>query len=162
MRLLPDVFISDVVQPGLPTCPSQHPHFGRIDFKFLSSFFFYCPTFRTVCHWWSDDCFEDFVFQFLGHNSIIVFVLLCFQIFIHFLTSHIRPGIHSTKSSANIIAQVGYSLCSVRTPIILTRYSMLPRDGATACMGAKSNPPPQSPSVHQFMACIFIYSTKWP
>ena len=27
MGLLPDVFISDVVQPGLPSCPSQHPHF---------------------------------------------------------------------------------------------------------------------------------------
>ena len=28
--LLPDVFISDVVQTGLPSCPcpSQHPHFG--------------------------------------------------------------------------------------------------------------------------------------
>ena len=28
VRLFPDVFISDVVQPGLPSCPSQHPHFG--------------------------------------------------------------------------------------------------------------------------------------
>ena len=27
VRLLPDVFISNVVQPGLPSCPSQHPHF---------------------------------------------------------------------------------------------------------------------------------------
>ena len=26
--LLPDVLISDVVQPGPPSCPSQHPHFG--------------------------------------------------------------------------------------------------------------------------------------
>ena len=28
VRLIPDVFISDVVPPGLPSCPSQHPHFG--------------------------------------------------------------------------------------------------------------------------------------
>ena len=28
VRLLPDVFNSDVIQPGLPSCPSQHPHFG--------------------------------------------------------------------------------------------------------------------------------------
>ena len=27
VRLLP-VIISDVVQPGIPSCPSQHPHFG--------------------------------------------------------------------------------------------------------------------------------------
>ena len=28
VRLLPGVFVSDVVQPGLPYCPSQHPHFS--------------------------------------------------------------------------------------------------------------------------------------
>ena len=28
MRLLPDVFISDVIHHGLPSCPSQIPHFG--------------------------------------------------------------------------------------------------------------------------------------
>ena len=30
VRLLTDVFISDVIQPGLPPCPSQHPLFGWI------------------------------------------------------------------------------------------------------------------------------------
>ena len=33
VRLLHDVFISDLVQPGLPACPSQHP-------RLRSSFFF--------------------------------------------------------------------------------------------------------------------------
>ena len=37
-RLLPDVMISDVVQPGLPSCPFQHPHFGCVVFA-VSSFF---------------------------------------------------------------------------------------------------------------------------
>ena len=68
MRLLPGIFISDVVQPGLPSCPSQHPHFGSIQFALI--FLFYGPTFITMCHCWSGDCFEDFVFQFHGHLPI--------------------------------------------------------------------------------------------
>ena len=68
MCLLPDVFISDVVQPVLPCCPSQHPLFGLIYFVLI--FLVYGPTFRTVRHRWSDDCFEDFVFQFHGHLPI--------------------------------------------------------------------------------------------
>ena len=39
------------------------------EFSLLSSFF-YGPTFRTVCHSWSHDCFEDFVFRFHGHLPI--------------------------------------------------------------------------------------------
>ena len=31
---------------------------------------FYGPTFITVCHCWSGDCFEDVVFQFHGHLPI--------------------------------------------------------------------------------------------
>ena len=30
-----------------------------------------------------------------------------------------------------------------------------------ACIGAKSNPPHNHRQLHQFIACIFIYSTKW-
>ena len=48
--------------------------------------------------------------------------------------------------------------------IKITRCSWLnPRDGATACMGAKSNPPPQPPSAASIHCMhIHIYSTKWP
>ena len=38
---------SVVVQPGLPSCPSQHPHFGWILFPLI---FVYGSTFTTVRH----------------------------------------------------------------------------------------------------------------
>ena len=41
-----------------------------VEFSLLSSFFFCGLTFRTVCHCWCDDCFEEFVFQFHGHLPI--------------------------------------------------------------------------------------------
>ena len=64
VRLL-DVLISDVLQPGYLVFPLAH-----LNILILAEFgllLFYGPTFRTVCHCWSDDCFEDFVFQFLSH-----------------------------------------------------------------------------------------------
>ena len=46
----------------------QHPHFGWI--RFVLVFPLYGPTFWTVCHRWSDNCFEYFVFQFHEHLPI--------------------------------------------------------------------------------------------
>ena len=49
MGLLPDVFISDVVQPGLPSRPSQHTHFGLI-WVALNTPPFYCfIIFMSMC-----------------------------------------------------------------------------------------------------------------
>ena len=52
VRLLPDVIISDVVQLGLPYCPSQHPHFRRVQFVliFLFQVFRYCLYIKRYCY----------------------------------------------------------------------------------------------------------------
>ena len=48
--------------------PTQHPGFGWILFALI--FLLNGRTFWTVLHRWSDDCFEEFVFQFYGHLPI--------------------------------------------------------------------------------------------
>ena len=96
-------FISDVVQPGLHSSPYQHPHFLRVDFKFLSCFFLSCPTFRTACHCWSDDYFEDFVFQFHGH---IVFFLLIFSPCLSSTALHVS---RSSSNSSRVIVGRAYT-----------------------------------------------------
>ncbi len=62
-------FASFLMYSGLPSCPSQHPHFGWIWFVLI--FLVYGLTFCTVRHDWSDNnCFEEFVFQLHRHLPI--------------------------------------------------------------------------------------------
>ena len=79
-----NILISDVVQPGLPSCPSQHPHFwcdptwssllsiSTSSFRLNLACSYFRPNIQNcIIASWSDDCFEDFVFQFHGHHHNI-------------------------------------------------------------------------------------------